>query len=231
MKKFILHIYLILFTAIFLFCQSAFAFSVPINNASFENSSAAEETDGFGNRYTRSTIDGWEYSGNTEWGIWSPIDNGMFYTDPVPDGEYIGYLNDGSIFQSLDWVVAANNIFTVSLDIGNRMDDVPFPDAYGVELWAGDTLLVSNGSIVPGEGLFSTLTMDYTVLEGDSIIGSMLGIRIFSEGVQLNFDNLHISNDHIDQPAAVPEPTTVILLGSGLIGLAGFRKKLFKKSA
>mgnify|MGYP003573566090 FL=1 len=151
------------------------------------------------------------------------------YTMPVPDGNSIGFLSEGSIWQNTNHQIEANNKFTLSLDIGNR-SDVYFPEydvrlmAYGTE----DTILASSSSLIPDEGLFSTLTLSYTALLGDQNIGKNLGIQIFSKGSQLNFDNVRLSNDGIPNP--VPEPATMLLVGMGLAGLAGFGRKKFKKN-
>ncbi len=204
---------------------AAYATPVTVENASFEFSSGTT----FRSKYSLGTwslrdMDGWTHSGgNDSWGIWDP--NPSVFSS-VPDGNYIGYLDGGSLFQELDRSVVANNTLTMQIDIGNYLNvDQP---AYSVELWADNDLLVSDGSVVPIDGEFSTLTLLYNVLDGDPHIGKSLGIKIVSGGENLTFDNVRFSNDANNSP--VPEPATMLLLGSGLACLAGFgRKKFLKK--
>ena len=216
MKLFLKTISILLLMFLFL-CPGAFASPVTVENWSFTSPSVTTWEYG---------ISGWEHDGgDTFGGVWIPTSG---YTMPVPDGNSIGFLTTGSIWQETIHVIEANNTFTLSLDIGNR-SDVDFPD-YEVSLMAygpTDTVLASSGALIPGEGLFSTLTLSYTALLGDLNLGKYLGIEIWTGGNQLDFDAVRLSNDQ----NPVPEPASMLLLGTGLLGLAGYgrKKKFFKK--
>jgi hypothetical protein len=79
---------------------------------------------------------------------------------------------------------------------------------------------------VPGDLITLNLTSTHTVYTFDwAGIDTVDFISGLNGGDQIFMDNGRIN----EAVSAVPEPATMMLLGPGLIGLAGFARKKFKK--
>jgi len=215
MKK-LLMVFLSFFLCFF-FIHPALAIPVYIENYSFESNQPEDggwASDPVKGPYI-TQIDGWAKTGST--GTWQPTTGP---TDPypggVPDGINVAFSNGGTISQTLAEALTANYQYTLQVYVGNRTDTA-FQD-YFVELWAGELLAFEN-SLVPADGEFLS-SIVYTAVTGDSNIGNFLEIRLWSDtGAQVNFDLVTLD------ASPIPEPATILFLGSGIIGLAKIRRK------
>ena len=225
MKKFALALLLCLF-GVALFGTNAYASLVTINNPSFEEN--IPEDGGWSQGWWgcwNYEVNGWEVSE----GVWSGgtfRPSNLVYPNGVPDGLNVAYSNlGGSISQVLTETLTEGYIYTLRVYVGNRLDWL-FP-AYAVQLLAGGNLLSEENSLNPQAGSFLLSTLTYTALSNDDWLGLPLEIRLSNEdssgNPQVNFDLVTLD------ASPVPIPAAVLLLGSGIIGLAGFRMKLHKR--
>jgi|GEM_PF-4799341 len=222
----------LLFSLIF-YLPASNALNVPIENYNFELSNGEYNFLPTHGTWYDGDITDWEHYGTggiESHGIWAPTSN-ILTTTNANEG-YIGYLRNGTLTQNLDWVVIENVIYTLGIDIGNRSDQDPFPD-YSIALLAGDNELVRwENPITPEDGVFESLVLSYALTDDyfSNFGGEYLSLEIASSGTQLNFDNVWLTNDdHVAKTTPTPEPITLILMGSGMAGLAIFgRKRIIK---
>jgi len=163
-------------------------------------------------------VGGWTFAGGAQ-GFFNPslgetFSPGFGYgPSPVlPDGNQVAWSNGGTISQILSATLQTNTVYTLGVHVGRRQK-VAFA-GYNIQLYAGSNLLASNSSVIPAAGTFAPVTVSYT--SGISVTpGQALEIRLTSNGVQTNFDNITLD------AASIPEPSAILgLLGFGLLGIA-----------
>lgn len=196
-----------------LFSGVSLADSIAIQNSSFEDTNPLTQSCGTGCTFNNGPIPDWTVTGGQS----GTAMLGSYYPGGAPDGSIVAFSNGSTISQTLTGTsLQANSTYVLSVFVGNRLDNQV--SDYSVSLYAGSTLLGtfsgSNGSITPGTFAqeFLTYTTGSTVAAGD------LTIDLTSAGIQTDFDNVQLTVN----PVATPEPSTLLMLGSGIFGMLGF---------
>jgi hypothetical protein len=213
---------------IFTWMNGARASPIPIANAGFEAQPLSDGT------WTSSITNwiGWTGpGGGGTYGAFNP--KTVHFPGQSPEGSNTAYSNGGDFYQWLKDPISGQNItlqpgaYTLTVQVGDRLDTA-FP-GYVVRFQANTvTLKEDNSSLTPTSGSFITSTVTFTATPDNSFIGQPLVIALANPGgVQVNFDDVRLDYN----PDHTPEPSTIILMGCGLIGLLGVVIKQRRKKS
>jgi hypothetical protein len=162
---------------------------VPIQNPSFETTNALNSSCGTGCAFNYDLgIPGWTMTGDG--GSFQP--SSTYLTLPVGDAQTVAFSDGGMISQVLTSTLQANSIYTLSADVGHRLDGDT--TGYTIELVAGGNVLnsVAGDSASIPAGSFATQSVSYTS-PATVTAGQLLEIRLISAGAQSDFDNITLT--------------------------------------
>lgn len=198
--------------------SSAKADSVTVQNANFSQLGAPLSSScGTGCAYNDGPITDWTYTGTAVAGSWQP--NSSYYSSLPPGETTVTYINGGTLTQDVGTLLA-DTTYALTVYVGDRLDGYTTNYSFGLEAGASTLAYWSNNGQIPA-GTFAPETISFTT--GSAVSGD-LTIFLADAGPQADFGDVSLTA--VDPPpTGTPEPSSLLLLGTGLLALMFFAKR------
>ena len=138
-------------------------------------------------------IPGWTASNSTSIGLFQP--SSTYFTLPLPtaEGQTFAQINSGTLSQVLSATLQVSTVYTLQVDVGQRLDKLYPSPPPTVQLYAGSTLIATATGAQPAVGGWTTWTGTYQSSVSDPLAGQALKIVLGATTAQGDFDNVRLT--------------------------------------